>query len=111
MKRLKTVVVVMLLLGIGLVGCGQQKAGSSSEAINTAKAMQTVEEKANYLVGQAKAFYSSKEFQQAVDVARYVLSYVDKDSQAAKDLLEKAKTALTEAAKAKLDEAKKGLKF
>ena len=111
MRLLVSVMVVCLLLSFGVLGCGQQKAGSSREAIDAAKIMQTAEEKSDYLVSQAKAFYSSKDFQQAVDVAQYVLSYVDKDSQAAKDLLEKAKNALTAAAKAKLGEAKKGLGF
>lgn len=107
MKILTSLVIVSILLSIGVAGCGQQKAASSREAINAAKAMETVEEKSAYLIGQAKAFYNSKEFQQAVDIAQYILQYVDKDSTAAKDLLEKAKNALAAAAKAKLDEAKK----
>ncbi|MCF7908862.1 MAG: hypothetical protein K9L86_08350 [Candidatus Omnitrophica bacterium] len=93
---------IVLMLGIfvagSLVGCSSNKAGSSKEAINIAKAIEDTQEKATYLISQAKTFYNSKEFQQAVDLAQYVLRYVDKDSQDAKSILEKAKTALKEAA-------------
>ena len=101
--------IVCMVFGIALIGCGQEKAASSNEAIDVAKAMETAKEKADYLIGQAKAFYNSKEFQQAVDVAQYVLRYVDKDSSQAKDLLEKAKNSLAEAAKAGVEGAKKSL--
>jgi alkyl sulfatase BDS1-like metallo-beta-lactamase superfamily hydrolase len=90
-------------------GCGAQKAESSRAAIDTAKAMQTVGEKTNYLVSQAKAFYNSKDFQSAVDIAQHILVYLDKDSQAAKDLLAKAKNQLQAQAKGMLDQAKKDL--
>ncbi|MFC1667723.1 hypothetical protein ACFL0P_07715 [Candidatus Omnitrophota bacterium] len=100
-----------LIFGLALAGCGQAKQESSSAAINVAKGMETVEEKAQYLVGQAKAFYSSKEFQGAVDIAQYILRYVDRDSQEAKALLDKAKSALESAAKAAVGDAKKSFGF
>jgi outer membrane PBP1 activator LpoA protein len=93
-KDLSIIVVFCLVLGLGLVGCAQQKAASSGEAIEASKSMETVEQKVDYLVGQAKVFYNSKDFQQAVDVAQYILRSLDKDSQEAKNLLEKAKEAL-----------------
>ena len=89
-----------------LVGCGAKKAASSNEAIELSKTMQTVEQKANYLLGQAKTFYNSKDFQQAVNVAQYVLSYVDKNSTEAQSLLEKAKAQLTALAQQKAAELK-----
>jgi outer membrane PBP1 activator LpoA protein len=111
MKRLSCLaLVVSLLLSFVVAGCGTQKAESSRAAIDTAKAMQTVQEKADYLVSQAKAFYNSKDFQGAVDIAQHVLRYLDKDSQAAKDLLEKAKQQLTAQAQGMLDQAKKDFK-
>ena len=98
-----------LVVALTLAGCGEKKVASSNEAIQTAKSMETAQEKVDYLIGQAKAFYNSKEFQGAVDIAQYILRYVDKDSQAAKDLLEKAKNQLTAAAKGAVEDVKKGL--
>jgi hypothetical protein len=83
-----------LLLG---AGCAQ-KAGSASEAIQKSQSYQTVTEKADYLISQAKAFYNSKEFQSAIDTARYVLNTLDSDSQQAKELIEKATAQLKAAA-------------
>lgn len=85
--------VVGLVFG-SMVGCGPKKEGSSREAIDVAGTMQTVQEKTDYLISQAKAFYNSDDFQNAIDICQYILSTLDRDSQAAKDLLEKAKDAL-----------------
>jgi len=106
MKRLFFAIII---LGVLFAGCAQEKATSSKEAIDTAKSMETAEQKADYLIKQAKAFYDSKEFQQAVDIAQYVLRYVDKDSQEAKNLLEKAKEALAQAAKGAVEDVKQKL--
>ena len=96
---------ILFLLVVGvcfslIAGCGPQKADSPQAAINTAKAMETVKEKTDYMIAQAKAFYNSKDFQGAIDIAQYILRYLDKDSTAAQDLIEKAKNALMEKAKA-----------
>ncbi|MCK4859218.1 MAG: hypothetical protein KAS87_01530 [Candidatus Omnitrophica bacterium] len=104
-----TTIVLGLFLSLVLVGCGEKKVASSNEAIQTAKSMETTQEKVDYLTKQAKAFYNSKEFQQAVDIAQYILRYVDKDSQAAKDLLEKAKDALASQVKGAAEDVKKRL--
>jgi len=103
------VMVCFLTLGSGLIGCSQQKADSSSAAIQAAKAMETAEQKVDYLIGQAKSFYNSKEFQNAIDTAQYILTQLDKDSQTAKSLLEKAKDALAAKAKEAVDSATEGM--
>ena len=98
-KTLGLGMVICLSLGMFLgAGCAK-KSASASEAIQNSQALKTVQEKVDYLVQQADAFYNSKEFQQAVETAQYVLSNLDKNSQAAKDLIEKAKTQLQAAAK------------
>ncbi len=104
---------MIAFVGCGLIlsGCGAQKAGSSTEAIDYAKTLANVQEQTNYLVGQAKAFYSSKEFQNAVDTAQYVLRYLDKDNPEAQNLLTKAKEAITAQLKQKAEEAKKKYGF
>jgi hypothetical protein len=95
---------LVCLLSLGFVsGCSSNKASSSAEAISLSKAMETTQEKGEYLIGQAKAFYNSKDFQGAVDIAQHILKYVDKDSQEAKNLLEKAKEQLKVKAAAALD--------
>jgi outer membrane murein-binding lipoprotein Lpp len=107
MKKAYMIFVVCIMLSFVVAGCGAQKAETSRAAIDETKTMQTVQEKTDYLVSQAKAFYNSKDFQGAVDIAQHVLRYLDKDSQAAKDLLEKAKEQLTAQAQGMLDQAKK----
>jgi hypothetical protein len=94
---------ILLAVIVGMVGCGP-KSASSQEAIEAAKSMETVEEKVSFLMAEANAFYSSKEFQQAIDIAQHVLRYLDSDSQEAKNLIEKAKQALTEAAQGAVDD-------
>ncbi len=87
---------VIVCLGLGLflsAGC-TKKSGSPSEAIQNSGSLKTVQEKVNYLIGQAQAFYNSKEYQKAVETAQYVLDKLDNTSQAAKDLIEKAKSQL-----------------
>jgi hypothetical protein len=108
-KGLVAVIVVGLVVGFVLVGCGPKKAGSSSEAISASKAMETVKEKTDYLIAQAKTFYNSKDFQGAIDIAQNVLSTLDKDSAAAKDLLAKAKSALEAKAKSAVEDVKGAL--
>ncbi|MFC1704095.1 hypothetical protein ACFL1E_04870 [Candidatus Omnitrophota bacterium] len=107
MKKLLYVMVIMSMsLSMMLMACGEPAAKTSQEAINASRNMQTTEQRAEYLIKQAQALYSSKKFQDAVDVAQYILQYVDKDSQAAKDLIEKAREALTAQAQKVMDDAK-----
>jgi hypothetical protein len=103
--------VIMLALVLVVSGCGTQKAESGKAAIQTAKTMETAQEKTDYLVSQAKAFYNSKEFQDAVDTAQYVLRYLDRDSQEARDMLKKAKDALIAQTRGAAKDAKKKLGF
>jgi hypothetical protein len=103
MKKTLLVAALCLLVGFTAISCGQKKAASGTEAIDNAKAYETVQEKVTYLMGQADAFYKSEDFQSAVEVAQYVLSQLDSKNTDAKDLLAKAKSALKEQAKQALD--------
>jgi hypothetical protein len=85
-------------------GCAE-KVASVNETIQNSQSFKTVQEKANYLIQQAQAFYSSKNFKQAVDTAQYVLSNLDKNSQPAKDLIAKAKAQLQAAAQKAMGDA------
>ena len=110
MKNLLIFVIAgVVLFTLAFVGCSKPKASSSNEAINTSKSMETSEQKVSYLIGQAKSFYNSKDFQQAVDTAQHILTYLDKESQEAKDLLTKAKEALVAKAKEAVGSATEGV--
>ena len=101
---------VMLVAACGLVlpGCGPQerKRSTSAAVIDKARAMKNVQEKMNYLVGQARAFYNSNEYQKSIEVARTALQY-DPDSVDARQILEKAKNELKAASTKMLDDVQK----
>jgi biopolymer transport protein ExbB/TolQ len=93
-KALLLAAIVCLSCGVLLSSGCTKKSGSVSEAIQSSQSLKTVQEKADYLIKQAEAFYNSKEFQQAIQTAQYILSNLDKNSQPAQDLIEKAKAQL-----------------
>ena len=106
---IRWVAAVALVAGVSAaVGCAK-KAASSAEAIQHAQVLSTPQQKADYLVGQARAFLNSKEYQEAIKTAQHVLASIDANSQAARDLLEKAKAQLAGKAKAAAGDAKKAL--
>ncbi len=95
---MKKIVSLCLVVGIAITaffgsGCAK-KSASASEAIKNSQTMGTVQEKVDYLIAQAKLFYNSKQYQDAVQAAQYVLNNIDRNSQAAKDMVEKATTQL-----------------
>lgn len=112
MKRFSGVMLVFALTFVFLsYGCSsQKKASTSKDAINFAQSLSTIEAKINYLLQQAKLFYNSKDFQQTIDIVQYVLTYLDKNSQEAKNLLEKAKEQMAALAQEKLDDLKNKIK-
>lgn len=110
MKNVFVIVAALLCVSLAFAGCAQKEA-SSSAAIDKSQAMATVKQKVDYLASQAKAFINSKQYDQAVSVAQYILSNLDSNSQTARSLLEKAKSALAAQAKAKMEEAKKNFGF
>ncbi len=110
MKKYAVAVMVLVMCGsIALIGCGAKKEVSSQKAVEQSKILQTVEQKINYLSGQTKAFINSKEYDQAVTTANYILRNLDANSVEAKNLLEKAKTAIAAKAKSAASDAKKRL--
>jgi hypothetical protein len=106
MRKFFTIILAAtLVLSFAMVGC-TKKAASFQEAIKASEAMQTVQQKVDYLIGQANAFYNSKDFQSTVDVANYVLQKLDKNSQQAQDLLQKAKSQIQAAVKSGVTDVK-----
>lgn len=110
MKKFYSVFLAVIFLTVSFAGCAQQpKAANSQEAIAQSKSLATVDEQVKYLVGQANAFVSSKNYEQAVQTAQYVLSSLDANSQEAKSILDKAAAEIKKLAEQKAEELKKSL--
>ena len=77
-----------------LTSCAQKPAANAQEAIQQSQSKGTPQQQADYLVGQANAFLSSKNYDQAMAVANHVLTNLDQNSQAAKNILMKAKETI-----------------
>jgi len=98
-------VIVCLALSLGVVGC-TKKAATAQEAIQNVKSIEDVEAQVKYLVGQANAFVSSKEFDQAIQAAQYILSNLDQNSAQAKSIIEMAKEKMAAEAQKAMDDVK-----
>jgi hypothetical protein len=108
----KTLILALALtvsFTVGTSAWAQQKMLTVDESIQMVKTMQTAKQKADYLINQAKAFYSSKQFQQAVDLAKYVLSNIDKNSAGAKNILKDAEKQLAALAQQKVGDVKNAI--
>jgi len=104
-------ILFVCLLGVGMIaGCAQKpQAENSKGAIQQAQGLETVDAKVKYLVGEANAFLSSEKFDDAINIAKYILAELDKDSTEAKTILERAEAELKAFAEKKAEEAKKAL--
>lgn len=110
MTKMSSVLLVLLVsASLVLAGCGANKEASSQQAIEKSQSLATVQQKVNYLMGQTKAFINSKEYDQAISTADYILMNLDSNSRDARALLEKAKADLAAQGTAKLNEMKKQL--
>ena len=95
MKRyMAGAIVLSLVLAVGLTGCGVRKAASAQEAINRSKSIKTVDEKKDYLMKQAQAFFNVKDFKTSIDIAQYILRKVDPAATEPKTLIKKAEAAM-----------------
>jgi hypothetical protein len=109
MKKIYLVAVAgMLMSGLALTGCAKKSADSGA-AVQQAQTLKTTDEKVQYLIGQANAFLSSKEFDQAIKTAQYVLSNLDANSADAKSIIEKAKAELQKVGTQAVNDLKQGL--
>ncbi|MFH1856991.1 MAG: hypothetical protein ABH836_07225 [Candidatus Omnitrophota bacterium] len=109
-KWIRVVAACYFMLIIGLAGCSKApKTGSATEAIQQAQQLNTMQEKAQYLINEANAFLQSHKFDEAVNTAKYVLSELDRNSQQAKSILEKAMAELKKASEEKMNQMKKGM--
>jgi outer membrane PBP1 activator LpoA protein len=110
MNRVMNVSIAALFIIGTLVGCSQKPAAeNASQAIEQSKTQGTVQQQADYLVGQAKAFLNEKNYDQAMATANHVLSNLDQNSQAAKDILVKAKEDMQKTAQVAVDDMKNKL--
>lgn len=106
-KSIAVLTVACLALSLGLVGCAQQaKSANSSEAIESAKAMDSVESQIQFLVSEANGFINSEKFDEAIQTAKYILSNLDQNSEDARSLIEKAQAEIKAMAQQKAEELK-----
>ncbi|QAT16567.1 hypothetical protein BU251_01895 [Candidatus Velamenicoccus archaeovorus] len=108
----KTVLAV-LIFAVGMIcvtsGCAKRVV-SSAKAIKKSETMSTTDQKAVYLVGQAKAFLNSNNYREAIKTSQYVLAGVDRNSKEARAILEKAKQGLSEEADDMMEDVKRSRK-
>lgn len=106
-KPIFGVLVGLFICGLMVSGCAQQaKATDSQQAIAQAEQYQSIEEKVQYLVTQANQFLNSKEFNEAISTAQYVIKELDQNSQDAKNILETAKAELQKVAQGAVKDVK-----
>jgi Tfp pilus assembly protein PilF len=109
MKKVTLIVLaIFLTVGLVLVGCGTQKAGSSREAIEKSKTIETSEQQINYLAQQAKSFINAGDYEAATAIAEHILNSLDKNSEAAKNILLQVKEKVAAQMKAPSENVKKG---
>ena len=103
MRKMMFLMVSMILASsILITGCSKEgTVASSMDAIDIAKTLATTQEKISYLTTEAETLYRSEKFQDVANIAQYILTYLDGDSQIAENLLNKAKTKLVEMAQKK----------
>ena len=99
MKKILTgiiviVIAVCLVIGLALISYHSGKAATIQDAVKKAQAMNTAQKKTDYLIKQAQLFLDSKDFQGAIDLARYVMRNLDSDSRQAGKLVMKAQDAM-----------------
>lgn len=98
----------LVLVGLTAAGCEQKPtAQNAQEAIDHAKTKQTIDSQVDYLADQARGFINSKEYEDAIQIANYILTNLDQDSKAARDILEKAKAQMQKTAQGAIDDVKK----
>lgn len=110
MKRWIVTALAVCVVPVLLVGCGAKKEESAQAAIQKSKEFESVEKQVDYLVDQAKKFYNSKEYTEAVNTAQHVLANLEKESEEAKAILEDAKEELAEQANKSVEDLKNAVK-
>ena len=100
------IIFVVCLATLTFVGCSKEEAvRSSGEAIEVSKSIETPKDKLDYLIKQANYFYKSEDFQQTINITQYILTYLNSDSEEARELLEKSKFEILKKVEEGLDRA------
>ena len=93
-RSMVNVIVLALVCALSLTGCGVRKAASVQDAINKSKTIKTVEKQKEYLIIQAKAFFTDKDFKTSIDISQYILRKVYPEAKEPKALIRKAEDAM-----------------
>ena len=113
MKNFKNFFLVVGLVPFILMsGCAKEKlkpSANAQEAINRSKMQDSVQHQVNYLIEEGQDFVYSKNYNQAMMVAKYILASLDANSQEAKDIFDQAKAEMQKAAQTAKTEMKNKL--
>ena len=78
MKRILTMMFILgLCCSFALSVFAQEEVQIGKEIIAQAQSLKTVKEKIDYLISQAQTFYNSENFQDVVEIAQYILQYLE----------------------------------
>ncbi len=92
-KFMNSIILMGVILSISACSYGQ-RAHNFKEAIKFSKVKVTIEAQIQYLVGQADRFIKSGHFDEAIGIAKHILSKLDPNSAQAKSIIKKAKAQL-----------------
>ena len=108
--KFTSIIIITIMCG---VGCGSRtvpSAKTSSEAIEIANLQSNTEKQVDYLVKQAEQFLDDDNYDEAINVANYVISHLDKDSQQAQEIMAQASIEMEQVTQQALEEARKQIK-
>jgi len=113
-KKFVTIMMVFCLsAGIALTGCGTRKAATSKDAIKISQTIEGKDKQEEYLLDQAQAFVDAEDFKGGLNLTRYTLTAVNRDSKGAREMIRKIHNTRNEYIKQergqKKQETKKGI--
>ncbi len=91
-KRTIFTALLCLAMGMSLIGCAQ----FDRVAIEKSRAYTTGKEQVEYLLSEANRFLNMEKYDEAINVANYILANLDPNSVEAKDIIKKAKAGIEE---------------
>lgn len=103
------ILLVILFLSPSIMGCEENKLPSVTQVIDQSKFEGAQEKQVDYLIQEARKFYDSKEYKEALELAQYTLTYLDQHSQQALDLIQKIKDQLSVVASSAAQDIRKML--
>ncbi|MDD5634463.1 MAG: hypothetical protein PHW46_04215 [Candidatus Omnitrophica bacterium] len=96
-------VVGIIAASFVLTSCGPCRAANSQQAVEKSQTIKDPAKRAKYLIEQAQLFFKNRQFDEAILVAKQVLSEPSKYTQEATSLMLRAQDAIMVQKQQKLD--------